>query len=183
VARLPAATDRDSVSEKARPFYDQIVENRPVLRGPIAHVLPYAPEAAARIASAGNILRQNSTLTPAQTELAICVAARARNNPYIWAAHSPTALMNGVSEQVIAAVDRRSPVDPAPEDDALIVQFGRELLEQHRVSDRTFDMVRARFGEAGFVELSALMGYYLLIDTIITAMAIVPAPDAPKLST
>jgi 4-carboxymuconolactone decarboxylase len=121
-------------------------------------------------------------LTPAQTELAICVAARARNNPYIWAAHSPTALKNGISEQVIAAVDKRNPLDTVPEEEALIIQFGRELLEQHRVSDPTFDKVRARFGETGFVELSALMGYYLLIDTIITAMAIVPAPDAPKLS-
>jgi hypothetical protein len=52
----------------------------------------------------------------------------------------------------------------------------------HHVSDSTFEKVRARFGESGFVELSALMGYYTLIDTIITAMGIVPAPDAPKLS-
>ncbi len=90
MARLPAATDRDSVSDKARPFYDQMVETRWTVRGPIAHMLPYAPEAAAGAVFLGNTLRRNSTLTPAQTELAICVAARARNQPYVWAAHSPT---------------------------------------------------------------------------------------------
>jgi hypothetical protein len=42
-----------------------------------------------------------------------------------------------------------------------------------------FDKARALFGESGFAELSALLGYYTLIDIIITAMAIVPAPDAP----
>jgi 4-carboxymuconolactone decarboxylase len=181
VARLPAATDRESVSERARPFYDQIVESRSVIRGPVAHVLPYAPEAAARMALLGNVLRRDTTLTPAQTELAICVAARARNQPYVWAAHSPTALSNGISADVIGVVNSGGALDRLPEDQALIIQFGRELLEQHRVLDATFDKVHARFGETGFVELSALMGYYTLIDTIITAMAMVPAPDAPKL--
>ena len=182
VARLPAATDRASVAQHARPFYDQIVDSRPVLRGPIAHVLPYAPEAAARIAFLGNTLRQSSIFTPAQTELAICVAARARNQPYVWAAHSPTARTNGISESDMATVNARGALDAVPEDEALIIQFGRELLEQHRVQDATFDKVRARFGESGFAELAALLGYYTLIDTIITAMAIEPAPDAPKLS-
>jgi 4-carboxymuconolactone decarboxylase len=182
VARLPGATDRESVSAEARPFYDQIAESRAVVRGPIAHVLPYVPEAAARIAFLGNTLRQSSIFTPAQTELAICVAARARNQPYVWAAHSPTALNNGVSAHVMNMVNSRGPVDSVAEDEALIIQFGRELLEQHRLSDPTFDRVRARFGESGFVELAALMGYYTLIDTLITAMGIVPASDAPQLS-
>jgi len=180
--RLPAATDRDSVPDNARPFYDQMVETRWTVRGPIAHMLPYAPEAAAGAVFLGNTLRRGSTLTPTQTELAICVAARARNQPYVWAAHSPTALANGISPEVIAVVNSRGPLDSVAEDEALIIQFGRELIEQHRVSEPTFEKVRARFGETGFVELSALMGYYMLIDTIITAMAIVPAPDAPKLS-
>jgi 4-carboxymuconolactone decarboxylase len=182
VARLPAATDRESVPEKARPFYDQIVESRSVVRGPVAHTLPYAPEAAARIAFLGNTLRRGTTFTPAQTELAICVTARARNQPYVWAAHAPTALANGISSDVLAVVDSRGPLDSVAEDEALIIQFGRELVEQHRVVDATFEQVRARFGETGFAELTALMGYYTLIDTIITAMAIVPAADAPKLS-
>src|SRR5207302_10743661 len=142
VARLPAATDRASVAEHARPFYDQIVDSRPVLRGPIAHVLPYAPEAAARIAFLGNTLRQSSISTPAQTELAICVAARARNQPYVWAAHSPTARTNGISESVMAVVDSRGPLDAVASDEALIVQFGRELLEEHSLSDATFERVR-----------------------------------------
>jgi 4-carboxymuconolactone decarboxylase len=181
MARLPAATDRESVPDNARPFYDQVVESRWIVRGPIAHMLPYAPEAAANAVFLGHALRRNSTLSPAQTELAICVAARARNQPYVWAAHSPTALANGVSPEVIDVVNSRGPLNSLPESDALIIQFGRELLEQHHLSDATFDNARARFGETGFVELSALMGYYMLIDTIITALAIVPAADAPEL--
>jgi 4-carboxymuconolactone decarboxylase len=182
VARLPAATDRESVSEDVRPFYDQIVESRPVFRGPIAHVLPYAPEAAARIASLGNTLRTSSIFTPAQTELAICVAARSRNQPYVWAAHAPAALKNGVTDATLELVNARGPIDSLSSDEGLIVQFGRELVEQHQLSEATFDTARARFGESGATELAALMGYYMLIDTIITAMAIVPAPDAPKLA-
>jgi 4-carboxymuconolactone decarboxylase len=182
MARLPAATDRESVPERARTFYDQMVASGWTVRGPIAHMLPYAAEAAAGAVFLGNTLRKRSTLTPAQTELAICVAARARNQPYVWAAHSPTALANGVPPEVISVIDSRGPLDSLSADDGLIIQFGRELLEQHRLSDATFDKARARFGETGFVELAALMGYYMLIDTILTAMAMVPAADAPKLS-
>jgi hypothetical protein len=73
-------------------------------------------------------------------------------------------------------------LDGVPADEALIIQFGRELLEQHRLQDGTFERVRARFGESGFAELASLMGYYTLIDTIITAMGIEPAADAPRLT-
>jgi 4-carboxymuconolactone decarboxylase len=94
----------------------------------------------------------------------------------------PTALANGIPPEVMDVVNARGPLDSVTEDEALIIQFGRELIEQHRLSDATFDRARARFGEPGFAELAGLMGYYMLIDTIITAMAIVPAADAPKLT-
>ena len=46
-------------------------------------------------------------------------------------------------------------------DEAMIIRFGRELLEQPRVSDDTFDAVRARWGERGLMELTAVMSVFI----------------------
>ena len=44
--------------------------------------------------------------------------------------------------------------------DASIVQFVLELLRQHRVSDPTFEGVRAIVGDAGIVDILVVSGYY-----------------------
>jgi hypothetical protein len=43
-------------------------------------------------------------------------------------------------------------------EEALIVEYGRQLFRRHRVTDDTFQAARARFGDQGVTELTALMG-------------------------
>ena len=54
----------------------------------------------------------------------------------------------------------------------MIVQFARELLDQHRVSDDVFAAVKKRFGESGAIELTATIGYYSMIACVLTATEI-----------
>jgi len=44
------------------------------------------------------------------------------------------------------------------------------LLDARQVSDETFSAVRARYGEKGLLELTALMGVYTMNATILRAM-------------
>ena len=53
---------------------------------------------------------------------------------------------------------------------ALIIRFGRELLESPKVSDATFNAVRARYGERGLLELTAGMSVYTMNAAILRVM-------------
>jgi hypothetical protein len=68
------------------------------------------------------------------------------------------------------------------DDEALIIRYGRELLESPRVADETFEAVRARFGENGLLELTAVMSVYMMNATILRAMDHQVAPDARHLT-
>lgn len=84
-------------------------------------------------------------------------------------------------EATIAAVERGAdpaaggPDAPFNMDEALVVRFGRDLLQRHRVDDATFAAARARFGERGVVELVATFGYYALLACVLNAAEVEPA--------
>ena len=62
------------------------------------------------------------------------------------------------------------------------IGFGRELLEAPKVSDDTFNAVKARYGEKGLMELTAVMSVYIMNAAILRVMDH-PAPaDARPLT-
>jgi hypothetical protein len=79
-------------------------------------------------------------------------------------------------------VDTYGPLDGLTADEALIIRFGRELLEAPKVSDDTFDAVQARYGNDGMLELTALMSVYMTNATILRLMDHQAATDARHLT-
>lgn len=144
--------------------------------------MTYAGEAGARLSDLVHHLRYNTSLDAAQSELAICVANRAANADFIWNAHVKLGLQAGTREEALHAVDTYGPLGDLTEDEALIIRFGRELLEAPAVSDETFAAVRARFGEKGLLELTAIMSVYMMNATILRVMEHKAAPDARHLT-
>src|SRR5215831_14616789 len=61
-------------------------------------------------------------------------------------------------------------LDDLTADEALIIRFGRELLEAPQVSDETFQAVQARYGERGLLELTAVMSMYTMNANILRVM-------------
>ena len=55
----------------------------------------------------------------------------------------------------------------------------REILEFHRVSERTFQALYGRFGERGFVELVATIGYYAMLACTLNTFDVATA-NAPE---
>jgi 4-carboxymuconolactone decarboxylase len=127
-------------------------------------------------------LRYHTSLTAAETELAICTAARAANDDYIWNAHVRLGLEAGTREKALQIVDTYASVDQLTADEALIVRFGRELLEAPQVSDETFHAVRARYGEKGLLELTAVMSVYMMNASILRVMDHRAATEARHLT-
>ena len=179
--RLPIPSDTEAFGPDTRAAVRHILATRKSMPPPSSY-LTYAGKAGALLSDLVDHLRYHTSLTAAESELAICTAARAANADYIWSAHVRLGLKAGTREAAIHVVDTHGTLDGLTADEALIIRYGRELLETPRVGDATFDAVRARWGEKGLMELTALMSVYMMNATILRAMDHRAAADARPLT-
>lgn len=179
--RLPFPSDTQAFADETRAAVRHILETRNSMPPPSSY-LSYAGKAGALLSDLVDHLRYRTSLTPAESELAICTAARAANADFIWSAHVRLGLQAGTREAAIHAVDTYGPLDALTVDEALIISYGRELLEAPQVSDDTFNAVRLRWGERGLLELTALMSVYMMNATILRAMDHRAGADARMLT-
>ena len=83
-----------------------------------------------------------------------------------WAAHAGIAEREGLASNIIAALaDGRRPPEMA-EDEAAIYDFCMELLQNHSVSDPTYERVVSWFAEKGVIDTIGIMGYYSLLAMV-----------------
>lgn len=179
--RLPFPTDTDAYAEDTRAAIRHIAATRKSMPPPSTY-MTHAGKAGQLLSDLVEHLRYRTSLTDAETEIAICSAARAADADFIWSAHVRLGLAAGVREEAIRAIDTFGPLDGLTADEALIIRYGRELLEARKVTDATFEAVRKRFGEKGLMELTATMGVYLMNATILRAMDHQAAADARHLT-
>ncbi|MFM9943132.1 MAG: carboxymuconolactone decarboxylase family protein [Hyphomicrobiaceae bacterium] len=179
--RLPIPSDTDAFADDTRAAVRHILATRKSMPPPSSY-LTYAGKAGALLSDLVDHLRYHTTLTQAESELAICTAARAANADFIWNAHVKLGLKAGTREVALHAVDTYGSLEGLTADEALIIRFGRELLQQPKVTDDTFAAVRARWGEKGLMELTAVMSVYMLNASILRVMDHQAAPDARHLS-
>lgn len=179
--RLPVPTDSEEFTDDTRKAIRHILETRGSSPPP-SSLLTYAGQAGALLSDLVEHLRYHTSLTNAETELAICVSARASNADYIWNAHTRLGLQEGTREEALHVVDTHGPLDGLTDDEALIIRFGRELLEQPAVSEETFSAVKERYGERGLMELLAVMSVYTFNANILRVVDFQPAADARRLA-
>lgn len=178
--RITQITEREQVAPDKRHLFDAIAESRGRVSGPFS-VLLNSPELAGRAAHLGAYIRFESTLTPAQRELAIITAAREFDCAFEWAAHEPLARSASVRQAAISAVANRRDLSELTADEALIVEYGRQLLRDKRIAPEVFDAAKAAFGEQGVTELTATIGYYGMLACALNAFEVEPPPDAARL--
>jgi 4-carboxymuconolactone decarboxylase len=57
--------------------------------------------------------------------------------------------------------------------DAQIISYVQELLRSRRASEATFQALYARLGERGLVELTATVGYYVMLACVLNGFDVV----------
>jgi 4-carboxymuconolactone decarboxylase len=174
-------SDTEPFAEETRAAVRHLLATRNSMPPPSSY-LTYAGKAGALLSDLVDHLRYHTSLSAAETELAICTSARASNADFIWNAHVRLGLQAGTREEAIHAVDTHGPLDSLTADEALIIRFGRELLASPQVSDDTFNAVRARYGEQGLLELTAVMSAYTMNANILRVMDHQAAADARHLT-
>ena len=174
MARLPNVT-RDQLKPQDRKYFDEIAGSRGSIRGPYG-ILLHSPDLAARVANTGAYVRFDFDMPNSLKEVVIITAAREIKSQYEFTAHARLAREAGVSERTIKAIAQGTAPRGLSGDEGLLVRYTLELLRDRKISDATFNAVKSKYGDRGVVDLTALIGHYLLVGQILAAFEVELAP-------
>ena len=174
MARLSEVT-RDQLNAEDQEYFDQIVGSRGSIRGPYG-VLLHSPKLAARVAHTGTYVRFDCDIPNGLKEVVIIATAREIKSQYEFTAHAGLAREAGVSEDTIRAIAHGKAPQGLSDDEALLVRYTVELLRDRKISDATFNAVKNKYGTRGVVDVTALIGHYLLVAQILAAFDVELAP-------
>lgn len=167
MARLESITKRDQVPAKDQDTFDAIVASRGAVQGPFTMFM-HNPELAGRVAHLGAYIRFEGDLDMRVRVLAAMTVGREFETMYVWGAQTEGARKLGVPESTIDAI-RAKRTSGMPPEDALIVEFTQQLVQNHRVSQRTFDAIQKRFGDEQLIQLTGTIGYYAMLSMTVNA--------------
>lgn len=178
--RITPITSRDQVAPEHGTTFDAVAASRGSVRGPWP-LLMYSPVLCLRVFDVANFFRSGSQLTPAMRELATIATAREKDCPFVWAAHVTTARTERVSEVAVAVVRDRSDLAALLGDERDVVDYVRQQLQTHRVTQDLFDRLRERHSVRWLVELTCLMGHFGVLASVLNAFEVAPAAGAEQL--
>ena len=174
MARIAKIERREDLSPEHHAVFDAIAESRGRVQGPFPMLL-HSPELAGRVAHLGAHVRFEMGLPQRLKELVILTVARELDCRFEWSVHAGHARAAGVPDECIEALRERNEPSGLTPGEAGVCRYTQELLRSHRVSGPTFAAVEKSLGAAGCVELSALIGYYVLLACVLNSMEVEPA--------
>ncbi|HXL50018.1 MAG TPA: carboxymuconolactone decarboxylase family protein [Xanthobacteraceae bacterium] len=169
--RLPLPK-RGDLDEAGKRHYDRVAApgaSIAGLQGPSGIGL-YSPKAAEHARALNRYLRFEAGFAPRIREIAILTTAREMDSRFEWAAHEPEALKEGVEPRVIDVIKHRQSTSGLDETDATVIELGRQIFRDHKVTPETFAKAKALFGPNKLIELVMLMGNYAGTAALLTAV-------------
>lgn len=156
--RLPLL-NRDDLDEVGQRRYDRAKggENIAGLQGPTGIML-YATKVSEAQSHLTRHLRHEAGLTPRVREVALLITSRCLDQQFEWTAHEPEAVHAGVPQDAIDVMKHDRPTDGLDRVDALVIELGRAIWRDHKVSPDLFARAKAEFGPHKLVSLVMLMG-------------------------
>jgi alkylhydroperoxidase family enzyme len=164
MARLPMI-DPDATSGDVRASFDRMPVKLNIFRM-LAHAeTNFIP--AMRFA---NSILHRQKLSHVNRELLILQVAQWEKGTYEWRQHVPIALGVGVAQRQIDCVEHGKYDDNVfNEAEQALLAFGREVIENVRVSDPTFAAMRKHFSEQEIVEAILTIGFYMMMARLTEA--------------
>ena len=173
---MEAMTDAQRASAQAL-----IDGPRKAVYGP-AVALMQSPQLLDRVLKVGEYLRFQSPLDARIRELVTCAAARHVGNQFEWLAHAQAAIKAGAAEQTVESLRQGARPLGLPPDEESALDFTRELLQTNGVCESTWQRCVAQFGEQGAVEITGLIGYFVMVSWLMNVAhtpALADAQGAP----
>lgn len=177
MARMdPIPLDRMTAEQRA--LHDLIARQRSrgKVQGPFA-VMLQAPDVCERVSEMVDHFLGETRVALTLKEIAIITIARQYTAQYEWFVHVRRARQLGVDEATIDAIRHRRRPAFTDETEALVYDMTMEMVEQRRLGDALYARAKETFGDAGVVELVALIGFYIMIAVFLVTFE-VEVPDA-----
>lgn len=177
---LPAPDEMNAVQ---RDLYDRILASPTRgMNGPQRANI-HSPELAEAWWRLGDTLRSRTVLPPRLTELAIIVVGRRWNSQVEFHVHGAAAVKAGVDAAIVEAIRIAAPPPIRDEEEREVYEFARQIQVAGEPDDAAYAAIRARWGERGVVELTALIGFYSMVSVALNAHRIpLPAGAPPALA-
>jgi 4-carboxymuconolactone decarboxylase len=179
LSRLPPV-DRAALDDEGKRVWDYIAGGRGLPATGPAQVSMHSPGAAKPIHELNQYLRK-TVVGPRFFELSALIAAREFDQAYEWSGHEPAGVRSGLEQNVIDVVKFNRDVTGLSEKDATVIRLGRALLREHKVSPQLWAKTVELFGRQGAVEITAIMGDYVMAGIMLTAVDQQLPPGRPGL--
>jgi 4-carboxymuconolactone decarboxylase len=169
LSRVPPV-QRADLDEDGRRIWDAIAgAGRPLPKTGPAAVSMHSPKAAEPIHLLNQVLRK-TVVGPRFFELSALIAAREFDQQYEWSGHEPAALRAGLEQPVIDVVKFNRETTGLAEKDATVIHLGRAIFRDHKVSPELWARAEALFGRQGAVEITMIMGDYVMAAVFLIAV-------------
>lgn len=162
-------------SEELREIYDQIKGTRPAVYN-IYKMMGNSPQLLKNSRFLSRYLREESVLERKLRELAILTVADVTGTRYIWAHHAPLARTAGATREEIEAV-RIGNFDSFDRNYRIALRYATGVAGGIPVKHDTFAELKRCFDPQSIVELTYLVGYYLMTSTFLTALQVDLEPE------
>jgi 4-carboxymuconolactone decarboxylase len=164
LSRMPRAKREQFTTDEERQAFDRVLALEGRFRaqsGAIGGTLTriHLPTIAELYRTLLIQLREKSGMEPRYQELTILVASRESNNETEWVAHEKN-VVKDFSQDLVEIIRNRKDVKGLGEKEATLIQFGREMARDPKVSSKTFADMERLFGRKSTLAASLIMGYY-----------------------
>ena len=164
MARLPLI-DPEKTSGDARAAFDKM----PVVLN-IFRMLAHAETNFIPAMRFANSILHRQKLSHVNRELLILQVAQWEGGAYEWRQHVPIALGVGVTQRQIDCIEQGKYSDAAFNyAERALLAFGREVIENVRVSACVFAGMHAHFSEQEIVESIMTIGFYMMMARLTEA--------------
>lgn len=157
-------------SDVAAAYAEVRALGRPLLN--LYRILANQPPALRAFLGMSRYIRDESTLPAALRELTVLATAYALGVRYEQVTHLVAARRAGVSEAKLAAFpawQTSGAFDPA---ERAAMTYAHEIATGHRVSEATFDALRAYFEAPQIIDLTLTVGWYHLCGVVLVPLEV-----------
>jgi 4-carboxymuconolactone decarboxylase len=166
---------RDELDDDGKEIFDHFMDpdggTYVGIRGP-GGIRLHSPKLSQLTQDLNSYLRHESGITKRVRELAILATARELNHQFEWVAHEPAALKVGISQEIVDIIKYRKSVEGLDETDAVVIEFGRQLMGARKVEPETFAAAQRLFGTRMLVDIVSVIGSYAATGALLTAFDI-----------
>jgi alkylhydroperoxidase family enzyme len=177
MARL-AYVDLDAADTPLRDLAERIAAERGGRLINQYHMLLHSPPLASAWLEFANAVRFQTSLDGASSELAICYVSQLAGAEYPRRAHSRLALRFGLTATQLDGMLAWRGSNQFSDQQRTILAYVEAVTRDGRIDSDTFADLHRWFDDRGLLELTVVIGFYLMVARLLTSLEIEPEAEA-----